>query len=176
MIKHCGIVEHAVSCSASRSAGCAWPMEESSPPASPITSSRTARRSNQVLERQAAELVRALSRESQETLRASRIRQHDRRRWHADRSAASDLSRTMLGRVLINPLSVSPLRSESDRSAALPRIDAMCHKPTPAPQQNRVIRLPRPPQCLGGRQIDRERVFLLAGRPPVCLLYATHLI
>src|SRR5215472_16249821 len=36
-----------------------------------------------------------------------------------------------LGRVLINPLSVSarlsqcPLRSESDQSAALPRIDAM---------------------------------------------------
>jgi len=42
MIKHCGIVEHAVSCSASRCARCAWPMEESSPPASPFTSTRTA--------------------------------------------------------------------------------------------------------------------------------------
>jgi hypothetical protein len=40
-----------------------------------------------------------------------------------------------LRRILINPLSVSaathhPLRSESDRSAALPRIDAMCEKQT----------------------------------------------
>ena len=37
-----------------------------------------------------------------------------------------------VGRVLISPLSVSaasqcPLRSESDRSAALPRVDAICH-------------------------------------------------
>jgi hypothetical protein len=90
----------AVSFSASRCAPCAWRKAKSLPRASRIMSNRTkAIRSSSGME--TAKLVRALSREPQETLRASRLRHRDRRRWMADRSAAPRLSE-ILGHVLMN--------------------------------------------------------------------------